>query len=105
MVIAGNPAKIVRTLEEHYEIRKRKYLKEAELWFDSFKNRYGRWPNDTETGPFFPLYTSRESFDYENDHRLYCNGDNIEDIIRDFKNQNPMFESYNSFIEYLNNRR
>ena len=33
-----------------------------------------------------------------------CNGDNIDDIIADFKTQKPMFESYNNFIEHLNNR-
>ena len=53
---------------------------------------------------FFPLFTDRKEFDYENDRRLMCNGDNIDDIIADFKTQKPMFESYNKFIEHLNNR-
>ena len=104
VVIAGNPARIIRTLDEHYQIRKRKCLKEAELWFDTFKERYGRWPSENESGPFFPLFTDRKEFDYENDRRLMCNGDNIDDIIADFKTQKPMFESYNNFIEHLNNR-
>ena len=104
VVIAGNPARIIRTLDEHYQIRKRKCLKEAELWFDTFKERYGRWPSENESGPFFPLFTDREKFDYKNDRRLMCNGDNIDDIIADFKTQKPMFESYNNFIEHLNNR-
>ncbi len=100
VVVAGNPAKIVRTLEEHYEVRKRRTLSEAVIYFKSYKERYGVWPPENNCGPFYPLFANRETFDY-NDRRLRCNGDNIDDIIRDFRNSKPMFSSYNEFIDYV----
>lgn len=104
VVIAGNPARIVRSLDEHYERRKSRTLQEAQMWFDSYKKRYGRYPSEREAGPFFPLFTNRETFDYENDKRLLCNGDNLNDIIGDFKKSKAIFSSYEKFIEFLNQR-
>ncbi len=101
VVVAGNPAKVVRTLDEHYERRKQNVLKEAKIWFDSYKDRYGHYPIERQAGPFFPLFTNRETFDYENDHRLYCNGDNMEDVIADFKKGQPMFDSFDEFMDYI----
>ena len=100
VVVAGNPAKVVRTLDEHYEIRKRKTLGEAVIYFKSYKEKYGVWPPEKNCGPFYPLFVNRETFDY-NDRRLRCNGDNIDDIIRDFRNSKPMFSSYREFINYV----
>lgn len=103
MVVAGNPARVVRTLDEHYERRKKAVLKEAKIWFESYKDRYGKYPNEKQAGPFFPLFTNRETFDYENDHRLFCNGDNMEDVVADFKKSKPLFVSYEEFLEYIEN--
>ena len=100
VVVAGNPAKVIRTLDEHYEIRKRKTLDEAVIYFKSYKDKFGVWPPEKSCGPFYPLFANRETFDY-NDRRLRCNGDNIDDIILDFRNSKPMFSSYNEFIEYV----
>lgn len=103
VVVAGNPAKVIRTLDEHYERRKQAVVKEAKNWFDSYKDRYGHYPSEKQSGPFFPLFTSRESFDYSTDKRLKCNGDNMEDVLNDFKKSKPMFSSYEEFVEYIDN--
>lgn len=100
VVVAGNPAKIVRTLDEHYEIRKKKTVQEAVLYFKAYKDKYGTWPPDNKCGPFFPLFANRESFNYD-DPRLICNGDNVEEIIRDFRLSKPVFSSYEEFIDYV----
>ena len=101
VVVSGNPAKVIRTLDEHYQRRKQNVLKEAKIWFESYKDRYGHYPSESKAGPFFPLFTNRETFDYENDKRLFCNGDNMEEVKADFKKGTPMFESFEEFIEYL----
>lgn len=101
VVVAGNPAKVIRTLDTHYSIRKSSVLKEAKIWFESYKERYGVYPSENNTGPFFPLYTKRESFDYKHDRRLLCNGDNMDEVIEDFKNSKPIFNSYESFLDYI----
>ena len=102
VVVAGNPAKIIRTLDEHYQIRKKKYIDEAKEFFRLYKKKYDVWPPENSCGPFFPLFANRESFDY-NDPRLKCNGDNVEDIMRDFKQSKPMFGSYEEFVASLEN--
>ena len=78
-------------------------LKEAKIWFESYKDRYGHYPSESKVGPFFPLFTNRDTFDYENDKRLFCNGDNMEEVKADFKKGTPMFRSYEEFIEYIKN--
>lgn len=104
VVIAGNPVRVVRTIDEHYERRKSRTLHDAEVWFDSYKERYGRYPSERQSGPFFPLFTNREKFDYKNDGRLFCNGDNMNEVVADFKKGKAMFASYKEFINYLDQR-
>lgn len=101
VVVAGNPAKIIRSLDKHYEIRKSKTLKEAKIYYNKFKERYGKYPDEFFKSPFFSLYTNRENADYENDSRFTCNGDNREEIIRDFKATSPKFDSYVEFLKYI----
>ena len=104
VVIAGNPAKIVRTLDEHYLKRKENSLKEAVVFFKSYKERYGVWPSEKYCGPFYPLFANRETFDY-NDPRLRCNGDNVEEIRKDFRLSKPLFASYEDFIDYVEKQK
>ena len=101
VVVAGNPAKIVRTIEEHKLIRERKTLKEAVIYFLSFEKKYKRIPTVCEMGPFFSLFLppSRENLTkYEVFTRM--GGDNEEEIVNDWLNQKPMFDSYDAFIQY-----
>lgn len=97
VVVSGNPAKVIRTLDEHYKKRKAKYVEEAKEYFRLYKKRYGVWPSEKKCGPFFPLFANRETFDY-NDPRLRCNGDNVEDVKRDFNQSKPLFNSYEEFV-------
>ena len=101
VVIAGNPAKVVCSLDEYYRKRKSKMLEEAMVYVTSYKSRYGRYPNSDSCGPFFSLYEDRESFNYELDSRLWVNGDNHEDIVRDFKRTTPLFKDYTHFLRYI----
>ena len=39
VVIAGNPAKVIRTLDQHYEKRKSKTLDEAIIYYKTYKNK------------------------------------------------------------------
>lgn len=101
VVVSGNPAKIIRTLDEHYSIRKSKFVDEAKEYFRLYRKRFGVWPPENSCGPFFPLFANRESFDY-NDVRLHFNGDKWEDIKRDFKNSKALYGSYEDFVATIN---
>lgn len=101
VVIAGNPAKVICSLDEYYKKRKQRSLFEAKIYIESYKERYGVYPGPKSTGPFFYLYESRETFDYDNDTRLHCNGDNIEEIKEDFRISSPLYKDYETFLREL----
>ena len=60
VVIAGNPAIIIRTLDEHYKIRKEKTCKEALDSTIEFFKTYNRWPNEKEIGSFWQLFLPKD---------------------------------------------
>lgn len=101
VVIAGNPARIIRSLDTHYEIRKSKQLREAIVYFKSYKLRYGKYPSRKNCGPFWQLFESRECIDYQNDPRLNLSGDNPAEFANDLKATTPMFNSYENFLDYI----
>ena len=101
-VIAGNPAKYIRSLDEHYSIRKEKAKVEAELYFREFRNHYGRIPSIKEMGPFFSLFLERnEELIYQEGVNVDLNGDERDEIVRDFLKTTPLYENYDCFIDAI----
>lgn len=103
VVIAGNPAKIIRTLDDHYNIRKRKYIEEAKGQAISYYKKYGKFPTIEEMGSFFPLYLERtlESL-RDNNIRTRLSGDCEENIIDAFLNSKPVYKNYTDFLKSIN---
>ncbi|MEG0997406.1 MAG: acyltransferase [Clostridiales bacterium] len=101
VVIAGNPARIVRTLEEHYEVRKKRTLQEGIQYAKTFYEYNKRIPTIKEMDPFFPLFLER-NIDVVNENNLTIrlSGDNYEEIVHDFLNTKPLFDGYEEFIKY-----
>ncbi len=100
-VAAGNPAKVIRTLDEHYKIRKEKYISEAKENALAFKKKYGRFPTIKEMESFFPLYLERDRKALKaNDIFTNLSGDDEEDIIEKWLSSAPQFESYEKFLEF-----
>lgn len=106
VVVAGNPAKVIRTLDEHIEKRRRRTLEEGVLYFNKFVDKYKRFPSIKEMGPFYFLFLER-TYDalISNDINITPNGDNRDDIVRDFLNSKPYFSSYEEFKEYALNTK
>lgn len=61
VVAAGNPAKVIMTLEEFYEKRKQAQEKEAFELVRYYRKRYGLDPDDVALHEFFWLFTDRNS--------------------------------------------
>ncbi len=100
VVIAGTPARIVCTLEEFYERRKRKSLQEAFEYIRIFKHRFGRLPKEDEMRAWFPLFLERTPEAIERNHiNLHLSGDDYEEILDDFLNSKPAFPSLASLCE------
>lgn len=97
-VIAGNPAKVISTLEKFYEKRKANYVEEAKHYYNVLRKSKNRIPTINEMGAFFPLYLKRELSELRK-HRLRTNlsGDNEEEVIDDFLKTFPIFSSYEEF--------
>lgn len=100
VVIGGNPAKVICTLEEHYNKRKEKYVDEGLLYAREFYLKYNRIPTVKEMGPFFPLFLerSREAL-AKNNVWTKWNGDDEKEIIESFINSKPIFNDYNEFLK------
>lgn len=99
-VIAGNPAKVVSTLESFYKKNKETWVSEAKKCVKTFYKNTGRKPTiDEMKDGFYWLYTPRTKeniYKYEKFFKL--SGDNYEAICYDFLNTKPI---YNSFYEFL----
>ena len=97
VVVAGNPAKVIRTLDEHYKIRKEKTIKEAKEYAKEFiKNRGDVTIN--EMGAFFPQYLERNLEQIEKNHiNIRLNGDDVNDIKEKFLNSKAYYKNFNEF--------
>jgi len=99
VVVAGNPAKVIRTLDEHYKIRKEKYLNEAKEYARCL-NRNGIKPSIKNMEAFFPIYLPRSKRvleKYKINTKL--NGDDEDDILEKFLNSIPVYNSFDEFIK------
>lgn len=102
VVIAGNPARIIRTLEEHYQIKKEKMLNDAKECVITFYNRYDSYPTINDIGAFWPLFLERKKELLINlKINWHLNGDEPDEILADFiKSEPPIFNNYDEFLEY-----
>lgn len=101
-VVAGNPARVIRTLDEHYRIRREKSIQEAGVYVRSFIEAYGRDPKIRECGPFFPLFLERsEEAVRSSGVNIELNGDERHEVLADFLRTEPVFSSYGEFLEAM----
>lgn len=104
-VIAGNPARVICTIEEFSAKRKRKELDQAYLYANIWKSKYGKYPSINQMGNAFSwLYLphSQETIDqYPNFFKL--SGVDNQQLRKDFLATKPQFENFERFLEYCEN--
>lgn len=104
VVVGGNPAKILMTVEEYYEKRKAAQLDEAYCVYKNFQNKWG----GVQTIPegcfheFFWLFDC-EIKDNEFAHPLWKSMTQHDDYAVYLKTPH-MFKSYDEFISYCEKR-
>lgn len=105
VVIAGNPARVICTLEEYYKRHLGKEYECAKEYFLVFKEKHKRIPSVEEMGNAFAwLYLPRTDDSlkkYDNFFRL--SGDNYNEIKQDFICSKGGFCSYEEFIKNIDN--
>jgi len=98
VVVCGNPAKIIRTIDEHYKIRKSKQIEEAKLCAREYYNYYHKKPQIHDLGNFFPLYMKRDLKEFDI-NKLSINFDgNNEKILQNFLDSVPEYDSFDDFL-------
>lgn len=104
MVAVGNPAKIIMSVDEFYQKRKNSYLNDAKRNVSHFFIKHRRYPNTYELKGFSLLYLERSMSNFRKYFATYLTRDNSElDIEKCFFSTEPLFESYEKFIEFCIN--
>ena len=104
VVIAGNPAKIVCTLEEYYQKKLSRWKDDAITCAKAIYNNLGHIPTIEEMSDGYAwLYLphTRETIErYPNFFDLTA--DDYDSICEDFLKSKPIFDSYEDFIKSIN---
>lgn len=105
MIVVGNPAKIVCTLEDFYKKRKARVVEDAFRLANIIRKEKGREPLASEIGyPF--LYVRRTLDDLKKSGCLTkLHGDCEQEIIEDFLMSEPLFGSFEEFLKESKNMK
>lgn len=99
-VAAGNPARVIRTLDEQYEMRKLNYINEAKQTAREFYKKYQRKPTINDMGAFFPIYLERKIEAIKtNKLKIDLSADDTEDVLNNFLCSQPIYNSFDEFLK------
>lgn len=102
-VIAGNPARIICTLDEYFQKHKDNEYTEAVEFAKEFYYLNNRVPNILDMGNAFAwMYLPRnEETIREYNQFFYLSGENYQEVVEDFRNSKGKFNSFESFIKSI----
>lgn len=106
-VIAGNPGKVIITVEELYNKRKDGELQAAKQMAVEFKNKNGRYPSIEEmTNAFSWLYIphTQDSINTYPDF-FKLSGVNQDVLYKNFLATSPAFHSFEDFLNYCEEKQ
>lgn len=100
VVIAGNPAKIICSLEEHYNNRVEKTRIEALQCARDYYDYYNRAPGINDLLAFKFLFLPRDR-DLLNEYGIdfFCNGDEPSEVEAAFFNSKPIWNGLDELLE------
>lgn len=101
VVIAGNPAKVIMTIEEYYKRNESKWVDNAKKCALAIYKNTGRKPTIREMSDgYFWLYMphTQESIDNYKDF-FTLSADDYDDICNEFLRSTPVYASFESFLK------
>jgi acetyltransferase-like isoleucine patch superfamily enzyme len=100
-VIAGNPARTIISIDEYYSKRKSKSIYEAKFYAKRIYERTGRVPTIKDMGSWFCwLYLPRTTESVKEYNSFFTlSGDDSDDIIKCFMESEPIYQSFDDFLE------
>ena len=101
VVIAGNPARVVCTLDEYYQKRKNRWVDDAKRCALEIYHNTGHRPTVEEMKDgFYWLYTQRSQENIDNHNNFFTlTGDDYEDICKSFLTSAPIYLSFEDFLK------
>ena len=105
VVIAGNPARVICTIEEYYNKHLSEEFESAKDYFLLLKAHKKETPTIEDMGNAFAwLYLPRtEEIFNRYKHFFRLSGDSFEDVKADFLASEGQFESYEAFVSFIEN--
>ncbi len=101
LVIAGNPARAICSIEDYYKRHKALEVSSAKLYVRKWREKYHRDPNVVEmTNAFAWLYLPRLKETIEEYPQLFrLSGVDENSFIVKFMNSKPIYSSFEEFLE------
>lgn len=96
-VVAGNPARVIMTLDEYREKRKQEYVEEAKELAKEYYKTYGKKPDIQKFHEFFPIMLKREETD-KSQFRSF----RIKSFEKRYFETEPIYNSLEEFLEECN---
>ena len=103
-VIAGNPAKVISSLEDYYNKNVHNWIRDAKICANAIYQNSGRKPTIDEMSDGYAwLYLERtEENIIKYNHFFKLSSDEYDDIIRSFMKMEPVYPSFEAFLEDCN---
>lgn len=103
VVVAGNPAKVIMSIEDYYEKRKAVQKQEAVELYKNYVEVYKKDPPKEIFNEFFWLFESgneplHDKFKWQMSHH-----DRFEETLENLKKSTPEFDGYEEFLKWLKN--
>lgn len=100
-VYAGNPAKKICSVEEYFVKRSALQEKEAKTIYDRYVERFNKEPPMEEFAEFFWLFWKRDEELPQAFYNKQILTGNYEYSMEVFKKQQPKYNGYEEFLEWL----
>ncbi len=106
VVIAGNPARVICSLDEHYEKRKKKSVEEAIECVNIFERKLKRKPSPKDLPGFKFLFCPRDKSIVERYGLSFnCSADEPREVAEAFYNSKPYWSNFEDFLSEAENSR
>lgn len=96
-VVAGNPARVIMTLDEYREKRKSEYVNEAKELAVEYYKTYGKKPDIQKFHEFFPIMLKRNETD-KSKFRSF----RIAEFEKRYFETEPIYEGLEEFLDACN---
>lgn len=101
VVAAGNPCKVIMSLEDYYKKRKAVQLAEATELVKKYRERYGREPDEKALHEFFWLFTNGDDELCDIWKRMMTSHQGYMDSYKVLESNNKLFDSMCDFLNSI----